>query len=153
MNETEEKTLNELTQLLDKHSKYWMGIVSDLNEKLRSLDTLTDLESEVFMRRQEASEYCTEYAIILAKKVYEYKVKFGDVSYKYKSSPENIMKMRTDSFITSQVERDLAFDKYVIDILDAHYKHMQSTVKSITDIVYAIQNRIRIEELSKGIYR
>lgn len=153
MNDIQEEQIAQITKLLEEHMKYWNGIIQNLSGKLRSLDTLAELESEVLVKKDEASQYFTDYSIILAKKIREYKIKLGETSYKYKTSPENIMKMRTDSFITSQVEKDLAFEKYVIDVLEAHVEHMKNIVRSITDMIYLIQNRIRIEELSKGLYR
>jgi len=42
---------------------------------------------------------------------------------------------------------------YQIELLENHAKYMQETIKTIDNIIFAISNRIRIEELINNVKR
>jgi hypothetical protein len=56
----------------------------------------------------------------------------------------------TESAIREQIESHLSDDKYLIDIMESHLGYLDNTIKTIDGIIFAINNRIRIEEIKIG---
>ena len=56
----------------------------------------------------------------------------------------------TESAIREQIESQLSDDKYLIDIMESHLGYLDNTIKTIDGIIFAINNRIRIEEIKIG---
>jgi hypothetical protein len=55
-----------------------------------------------------------------------------------------------ESAIREQIDAQLSDDKYLIVILESHLGYLDNTIKTIDGIIYAINNRIKIEEIKIG---
>ena len=56
----------------------------------------------------------------------------------------------SDSAIRQQIDGELAEDKYVIQVIDNHVQFLDETIKTIDEINFSIQNRIRVQEIIIG---
>ena len=56
----------------------------------------------------------------------------------------------TEGAIREQIDATLSDDKYLIDIMESHLGYLDNTIKTIDGIIYAISNRIKIEEIKLG---
>ena len=68
------------------------------------------------------------------------------MKYNYYKTQSQI-RYSSEAAINAQIDADLKDDKYQIELLDNHAKYMLETIKTIDSVIYAINNRIRIEEL------
>ena len=110
------------------HQQQWSAIIADLNGKMKHFADLADLQNVIYSRRQDALDYY-----------------FGMLSNYYKTQAQ--IRYSSEAAINAQIDSDLKDDKYQIELLDQHTKYMLETIKTIDSIIYAINNRIRIEEL------
>ena len=112
---------------------------------MKNFADLPDLQNVIYSRRQDALDY---YFGLLSKISYlsrEYKFKYSQKYNYYKVQSQ--IRYSTEAAINAQIDADLKDDKYQIELLDQHAKYMLETIKTIDSIIYAINNRIRIEEL------
>jgi putative ABC transport system permease protein len=75
----------------------------------------------------------------------QYAAKYN--SYKVNSQ----IRYNSDAAINAQIAADLADITYKLTLLENHAKYMQETIKTIDNLIYAISNRIRIEELIQNV--
>ncbi len=138
-----------LEQYIANQQEKWNTVISDLSNNMRNFNTLPELQNIVYAKRQDSVDY---YYTILSKVsilTKEYKKLYADRYNFYKVSSQ--IRYNTDTAINAQIDSDLREQKYQIDILSNHIKYMQETVKSIDGIIFAINNRIKIEELIQGV--
>ncbi len=134
-----------LEDYITEHQAQWSNIINEMNSKMKNFADLPDLQNVVYSRRQDALDY---YFALLAKvsglsRVYkeEYAKR-----YNYYKTNANI-RYSSDTAINAQIASDLKDSMYQIELLENHAKYMLETLKTIDSIIYAINNRIRIEEL------
>ena len=56
----------------------------------------------------------------------------------------------TEKAIAAQIDAQLSQDKYIIDMVESQLQYLDNTIKTIDGIIYAIPNRIKIEEIRIG---
>ena len=134
--------------------EYWMNWVSEMAKCLKDMNKLTDLQSEVYSRRQEALENYHTLSVILAKRTKSYKERCAQMYNNLrplKISPGSTTFMYgTEKAINDQIEAQLSSDKYIIDLTESQMNYMDGTIKTIDGIIYSINNRIKIEEIKIG---
>ena len=125
-----------------------------MNKKLSNMDDLTALQSVVFVMRQEAVENYHNLSATLAKRVKKFK---EDSAKLYKElrltktvQGASTFMFPTEGSIREQIEAQLSSDKYIIDIIENHVNYIDSTIKTIDGIIFAISSRIKIEEIKIG---
>ena len=153
-NLTPEQRVELLEKSFTQRREYWMGWVEEMTKCLRYLDKLTDLQVEVYSRRQEAVENYHTLSNILAKRTKVYKEKYAQVYNNLrplKIAPGSTVFMYgTERALTDQIESQLSQDKYIIDLTESQMNYMSETIKTIDGIIYSINNRIKIEEIKIG---
>ena len=79
----------------------------------------------------------------------EYKKQYATRYNSYKVNSQ--IRYNSDTAINAQIASDLADVTYKLSLLENHAKYMQETIKTIDNLIYAISNRIRIEELIQNV--
>ena len=127
----------------------WTLKIKELNDKMKSLPELDSLLNVVYAERQNACDYYFSLLNILSKLGRRYKAEFATKYNYYKTQSQ--IRFSSDSAISAQIESDLIDIKEKISFVEAHYKYMQETVKTIDNIIYGVNNKIKIYELINGI--
>ncbi len=142
MEENKPATLEEYILL---HQQQWSTIVFELNSKMKNFADLADLQNIIYSKRQDALDYYFGMLAKISGLTREYKTKYSQKYNYYKTQAQ--IRYSSEAAINAQIDSDLKDDKYQIELLDQHTKYMLETIKTIDSIIYAINNRIRIEEL------
>ena len=127
------------------HQQQWSAIIADLNGKMKHFADLVDLQNVIYSRRQDALDYYFGMLSKISSLSRDYKLKYSQKYNYYKTQAQ--IRYSSEAAINAQIDSDLKDDKYQIELLDQHTKYMLETIKTIDSIIYAIDNRIRIEEL------
>ena len=127
------------------HQQQWSAIIADLNGKMKHFADLADLQNVIYSRRQDALDYYFGMLSKISSLSRDYKLKYSQKYNYYKTQAQ--IRYSSEAAINAQIDSDLKDDKYQIELLDQHTKYMLETIKTIDSIIYAINNRIRIEEL------
>jgi len=138
-----------LEEMLMERRSTWNAYVSSLGEKINKIQDLPDLLNTVYSARQDASE---QYFYMLDKYAARnkgYKKKRAEAYNIYKAGKN--LRYGSDAAINGQIDADLCDEIYELTLIANHADYMKETVKTIDDIIYAINNRIRLEELIRGV--
>lgn len=144
----------EIEDALDKRREYWMTTISEMNECLLNVEDLIRLQSVIYIKRQEALENYHNLSASLAKRIKKYKEDSAKI-YKeirlIKTAPgASTFMFPTEGSVKEQIESQLSSDKYLIDLMENHVNYLDNTIKTIDGIIFAISNRIKIEEIKLG---
>lgn len=140
-----------LESVFDERRAYWVKWTEDMSKCLKDMDKIVDLQGEIYARRQEAVENYHTLTNVLAKQTKTYKENYAAAYSELRplkiSQGSATFMFPTESALRDQIESRLSKDKYIIDLLDSQINYMDNTIKTIDGIIYAISNRIKIEEL------
>lgn len=136
-------------EYIEAHQEKWNGILHTLNEKMKNVNTLPDLMNVVYCQRQDAVDYYHTMLNKLTKRENEYKRLYAAEYNKLKTNAQ--IRYSTEAAINAQIEANLADMIYITNLLDNHTRYMLDTIKSIDNIIYGINNRLRVEELMEGV--
>ena len=142
------KTIEEFIAV---HQEQWTTIVNDLSTKMKSIPDLIELQNLIYAKRQDALDYYFSLLGIISRMSKDYKQKYAQQYNAYKVSSQ--IRYNSDSAINAQIAANLADLIYQNELLDSHAKYMQETIKTIDSIIFAINNRIKIEDLINGVKR
>ena len=133
---------------------YLIKWIEDMNNSLKSIDTVVNLQGVVYTKRQEAVENYYSLAATVATYSKKYKENsarlYKEISMMKTAQGSASFMFTTESAIREQIESQLSDDKYLIDIMDSHLGYLDNTIKTIDGIIFAINNRIRLEEIKIG---
>lgn len=129
----------------------WVDKIKELNEKMKNLSSLDGLLNEIYSERQNACDYYFSLLSILTKLSRKYKSEYA-IKYSYYKTQSQI-RFTSDSSINNQIEADLEEIKGQISMIETHGKYMQETIKTIDNLIYGINNKIRVYELINGVKR
>ena len=153
MNDQQNK-FADIEQKFSERREYWMNWITEMNKCLKDVDNLVTLQANVYTKRQEAVENYHSLAATTAKWVKVYKEKYAvlykDIRMIKTAQGATTYMFPTEAAIRDQIEAQLSDEKYLIDILESHLNYLDGTIKTIDGIIYAIQNRIKIEEIKIG---
>lgn len=148
MGTTENTETKSLDDYIAKSKQEWLDIVNEMNKKFKSINALRDLTSELYSQRQIALEYNNELLNKISILNKKYRVEYANKFNFYKTQ-SNLM-YKSDSSINAQILSDLSELLYKIEIMSNFSEFMKETIKTIDDMIYAVANRIRLEELIIG---
>lgn len=137
---------NQVANLQDK----WTDIVKGLNDQMKNLQSIDGLLNEVYSKRQEAVDLWFGMNKILNERQRDYKGKVA-VKYNFFKSGQNGLRYTNENAISIQIESQLQPEKECIDILANFTNFMSETLKTIDNIIYGINNKIKIYELLNGV--
>ena len=144
----------EVEQKFDERRNYWFTWIQDMNESLRKTDTIVNLQAIVFTKRQEALENYHSLSATLAKRVKVYKEKsanlYKEIRLMKTAQGASTFMFTNEGAIREQIDASLSDEKYLIDIMESHLNYLDNTIKTIDGIIFAISNRIKLEEIKLG---
>ena len=122
--------------------------IKKMSKKLRNLQELNDLLTEIHTERQQAVEYYHYLEFIISKITIKYKKQWAErYDYYTYQHQKRFPNERTKEI---QILTDLSDIVLKRELLETHRKFIDSSIKTIDNITYGINHKIRIEELSKG---
>ena len=151
MNDNNEQ-LNQPATLEDyiaQHQQQWSNVISEMNGMMKKFTDLPDLQMTIYSKRQNALDYYFNLLYQISAMSKEYKKQYAAKYNNYKVNSQ--IRYNSDTAINAQIAADLADVSYKLTLLENHSKYMQETIKTIDNLIYAISNRIRIEELIQNV--
>ena len=144
----------EVEQKFDERRNYWFTWIQDMNESLRKTETIVNLQATIFTKRQEALENYHSLSSTLAKRVKIYKEKsanlYKEIRLMKTAQGASTFMFTNEGAIREQIDAILSDEKYLIDIMESHLNYLDNTIKTIDGIIFAISNRIKLEEIKLG---
>lgn len=138
-----------MEETLSAKREVWTGDIHNMNQQMRNIAQLPDLLNTVYAKRQDAVDAYYGYLDALSKVNKRYQVEYAKLYNAYKLNAQ--IRYTSDTAINAQISAELGDMVYLINIMDHHAKYMQETIKSIDNLIYGINNRIRLEELIQGV--
>ena len=140
--------IKQLENGLESNTSMWRDEISTLNSKLKNFDSLTDLMNEVYTKRQIAVEQKLNVAVNISRLNARYEERKSTYYQHYKTNSQ--IKL-TDGAINTIIDGDLRELNYIISIYNNYYRYMEEIVKTIDGIMYGINSRITIEQITRGL--
>lgn len=136
-------------EIIEEKQDNWTKIVKGLSAKLKNFAELPELMNEVYAKRQDATDYYFSllHKISLATK--KYNEDYATIYNKLKV--ESQIRYTSEAAINAQIASILSDPAFKLSLMNNHAKFMQETIKSIDNLIFGINNRIKIEELIEGI--
>lgn len=146
-----QQTNQSLDETLAAHRQQWLNEITELNEMMKTLPKVDELLNNVYITRQKAVDYYYGMNNVILNRTKFYKKKFNDMFNNIKINGFNGMRMPTDQAISRQVESELGADKEMIDILTNHNNYIKETISTIDNIIYGINQKIKVHEILNGL--
>ena len=138
-----------LEEYIAQHQQQWSNVILEMNNMMKKFADLTDLQMTIYSKRQNALDYYFNLLYQISAMSKEYKKQYAAKYNSYKVNSQ--IRYNSDTAINAQIASDLADVSYKLTLLENHSKYMQETIKTIDNLIYAISNRIRIEELIQNV--
>ena len=138
-----------LEEYIAQHQQQWSNVISEMNSMMKKFTDLPDLQMTIYSKRQNALDYYFNLLYQISAMSKEYKKQYAAKYNNYKVNSQ--IRYNSDTAINAQIASDLADISYKLTLLENHSKYMQETIKTIDNLIYAISNRIRIEELIQNV--
>lgn len=138
-----------LEEYIAQHQQQWSNVISEMNSMMKKFTDLPDLQMTIYSKRQNALDYYFNLLYQISAMSKEYKKQYAAKYNNYKVNSQ--IRYNSDTAINAQIAADLADVSYKLTLLENHSKYMQETIKTIDNLIYAISNRIRIEELIQNV--
>lgn len=138
-----------LEEYIAQHQQQWSNVISEMNSMMKKFTDLPDLQMTIYSKRQNALDYYFNLLYQISAMSKEYKKQYAAKYNNYKVNSQ--IRYNSDTAINAQIASDLADVSYKLTLLENHSKYMQETIKTIDNLIYAISNRIRIEELIQNV--
>lgn len=146
---TEQAQPATLEEYIAQHQQQWSSVISEMNLMMRKFSDLPELQMTIYSKRQNALDYYFNLLHQVSSMSKEYKKQYAAKYNSYKVNSQ--IRYNSDAAINAQIASDLADITYKLNLLENHAKYMQETIKTIDNLIYAISNRIRIEELIQNV--
>lgn len=147
--DTQNIILNEdIFQRFDRERLEWTIKIENLSRKLKDLDEIVILQTNVYSERQHAVEYYHYLMTLLANKNREYRKKYKERFEFYSNSYDYRVK---DDIKSTFIANDLSEIFAVKESLENHMKYMDKTIGTIDNIIFGIKHRISLEEYRRRL--
>lgn len=140
-----------LEEQLNEHRNKWTNEITSLNEMMKTLPKVNDLLGIVYMKRQEAVDYYHSMNTVILKQMREYKRQSLNMFNTIKISGYNGVRLPNDSAIQKVVEVELIDEKSIIDLLTNHNNFIKESIATIDNLIYGINQKIKLGEILNGI--
>lgn len=135
-----------LKKLQDK----WTDEIASLNEKMKTLKALDELLGVIYTKRQEAVDYYHGINTVILKQSREYKVSFNMMCNAIRVNGVNGMRLQ-EAQIQKHVESELIDKKAAIEQLSNHNAYIKETIQTIDNMIYGINQKIKLAEILNGL--
>jgi hypothetical protein len=140
-----EKT--DFSKIFEKERSEWKETIQVMAIQMKDIKTLAKAQVDLFSQRQILLEYSYKLAAIItklnsklnsekAKKLREYSER---TDVRYGSTEKNVL-----------IEGDLTEITEKIELVESHRKFIDQTVQTVDHMLYAIKNRIALEDYLRG---
>lgn len=147
LNNNQNITLDEqLTKLQDK----WNDYIKELNDKMKDINSLNELLNTVYSKRQDAIDLYYGTMKVLSVRTRDYKYKASNI-YNILKSGQAGLRYTNESAISNQIESKLISEKETIDLLTNFTNYIKETIQTIDNIIYGINNKIKLYEMINGL--
>ena len=140
-----------LEDQLNEHRNKWTNEITSLNEMMKTLPKVNDLLGIVYMKRQEAVDYYHSMNTVILKQMREYKRQSLNMFNTIKISGYNGVRLPNDSAIQKVVEVELIDEKSIIDLLTNHNNFIKESIATIDNLIYGINQKIKLGEILNGL--
>lgn len=140
-----------LEEQLNEHRNKWTTEITSLNEMMKTLPKVNDLLGIVYMKRQEAVDYYHSMNTVILKQMREYKRQSLNMFNTIKISGYNGVRLPNDSAIQKVVEVELIDEKSIIDLLTNHNNFIKESIATIDNLIYGINQKIKLGEILNGL--
>lgn len=140
-----------LEEQLNEHRNKWTTEITSLNEMMKTLPKVNDLLCIVYMKRQEAVDYYHSMNTVILKQMREYKRQSLNMFNTIKISGYNGVRLPNDSAIQKVVEVELIDEKSIIDLLTNHNNFIKESIATIDNLIYGINQKIKLGEILNGL--
>lgn len=144
----QQKTLEEE---LISHREKWTAEITSMNDLMKTLPKVDELLGMIYAKRQDAVDYYHSMNNVILKQMREYKKSSNDMFNNIKVNGYNGLRMPNDSAIMRCVESELADKKSVIDLLTNHNNYIKETITTIDNLIYGINQKIKLGEMLNGV--
>jgi len=126
----------------------WTTKTSEFGKSLRSVLDIPALMVDLYSERQRAVEYHHYIMSILSNVNKTYRARYNERYdfYSFKSQ----VRYPNETTKNTRILHELADIVEQREQLDNHAKFMTGTISTIDNIIYAINNRVKIEEIMRG---
>lgn len=138
-----------LEDYIAEHQTRWSAAVAEFSTKMKKFTDLIDLQYQIYSNRQNALDYYFSLLIKVSQLSRTYKEQYAAMYNSIKTGSQ--IRYSSEAAVNAQIASSLSELTYKIELLENHAKFMQETIKTIDSVIYAINNRIRIEELIQGL--
>lgn len=136
-----------LKQIQDK----WTNEITELNNMMKTLPRLDELLNIIYTRRQEAVDHYHGMNSVIIKQTKDYKQKFSMICMNARINGVNGLRLSNDSAIQKHVEGVLLDEKAAIEQLGNHNTFIKETVQTIDNMIYGINQKIKLAEILNGL--
>lgn len=140
-----------LEATLAAHRTKWTEDIKEINDKLKSLVKTDELLNEIYSKRQSCVDYYYSMNGVILKHSKAYKKLYNDMFNNIKINGYNGIRFSSDQSIARQVEVDLQDNKEVIDLLTNQNSFIKETIATLDNIIYGINQKVKIHELLNGL--
>lgn len=135
-------------EVFQSERENWKNIVKAIGQRFRNVENLTEVQVDLYSRRQEAIEY--QFRLIAShtrlKKAYaaEWKKAFDGAGKNQDLRYNDKDKARIADAAVLEI-------KYKVDSVQNHIDYFRETVKTIDNMIFGVKHRIEIENFKIGM--
>ena len=148
---SDEQKPQNLDDMLIAYRQQWTNEITNLNEMMKSVHKVDELLTIVYSKRQTLVDYYYGMNSVILKQTNEYKKLYNDMYNNIKLNGYNGMRIATDQNINRLIESELIERKNTIDALANHNSFVKDTISTIDNIIYGINQKIKLHCLLNGI--
>lgn len=128
----------------------WTAEITDINAMLKNLQSIDKLLNYIYMKRQNAVDlYYGTYGVYNTQ-IRNWKCSYAQIYNQLKTGQNNI-RYTSDTAINVQIEAQLVSQKQTIDELKNFLDFMWETIKTIDNIIFGVNQKVKIYEIQNGL--
>lgn len=128
----------------------WTAEIESMNNSLRDIVSVDKLLNSVYTKRQKAVDlYYGTFSVYQAQ-LRIYKNQYAQIYNNLKAGQNNI-RYTNETSINIQIESQLAQQKEIVDDLKTFCDFVWETVRTIDNIIFGINQKVKIMEIQNGL--
>lgn len=146
--EQQQRQTSSLEDKLIQLREEWENEIATMNEEMKTLPKLNDLINVIYTKRQKLVDLYYGTMGVLKKQVRLYTVKQAEL---YNQLKMNAQIRYTETALATQIEAQLMPQKEVIENLKTFTEFVYETMRTLDNMIYGINQKIKIHELINGL--
>ena len=149
-NTAQQKPLTLVDKLAGDRQK-WTQEVTELNDMMKTLPKVNELLNVIYTKRQECVDYHTGMEDVIIVQKSQFKQQYNNMFNNIKINGFNGIRYNTDTNIIKCIEGELAESKKIIDMLENHNNYIKETIATLDNLIYGINQKIKLAEILNGL--